>query len=127
MFSITFSLRVTRSLTSSPASLAYLLNTSKYTPKPDATGAVVAYPIRKTRAKRRARRREMEFTIRADLLKLKDGAKFDDVEEIDAPKAKEASKVEEKPKTEEKPVAKEEEKPAVEKEEKPAATEKEEL
>jgi len=126
-------LRATISLTSSPASLAYLLNTSKYTPKPDATGAVVAYPIRKTRAKRRARRREMEFTIRADLLKLKEGAKFDDVEEIDAPKAKakvekeEASKVEEKPKTEEKPVAKEEEKPAVEKEEKPAATEKEEL
>ena len=104
---------------------AYLLNTSKYTPKPDTDGAVVAYPIRKTRAKRRAHRREMEFTIKANLLQLKEGAKFDDVEEIDAPKAKakvekkEAPKVAAKPKTEEKPVA--------DKEEKPAASEKEEL
>lgn len=77
-----------------------MLNLTKYHPKPT-DGGIVAYPIRHTRSKRMIGWREMEFTIRADLLELKEGEKADDVEEIDAPPSKKATKVEEKKKEEE--------------------------
>ncbi|KAK3381823.1 hypothetical protein B0H63DRAFT_214299 [Podospora didyma] len=42
----------------------------KYTAKP-ADGSVVAYPTKKTKADRKAGKRDMEFTIKAQLLKAK--------------------------------------------------------
>ncbi|KAK0615553.1 hypothetical protein B0T17DRAFT_474298, partial [Bombardia bombarda] len=45
-----------------------LVDLSQYTPKV-ANGAVVAYPVKKTKANRDAGKREMEFTIKAEVLK----------------------------------------------------------
>lgn len=49
-----------------------LLDTGKYSAKL-ADGGVVAYPVNKTKAKRSARKREIEFTIKAQVLKAKAG------------------------------------------------------
>jgi len=43
---------------------------AKYTPTP-AEGAVVAYPVKKAKARRGLGEREMEFTIKAQVLKAK--------------------------------------------------------
>ncbi|KAK4206737.1 Glucarate dehydratase [Rhypophila decipiens] len=100
-----------------------LLDISKYSPKPNDLG-VIAYPTRHTTAKRRIGWRAMEFTVRADLLKLKRGEKLDP--EIDAPAPKVEKKEETAVKTEEKKEEKKEEAPKTEekKEEAPKEEEK---
>lgn len=49
-----------------------LLDLSKYTPEPK-DGAVVAWPINHTRPSIREKRREIEITIKAQVLKEKEG------------------------------------------------------
>jgi hypothetical protein len=71
-----------------------LRDLAKYTPTP-AEGAVVAYPVKKAKARRGLGEREMEFTIKAQVLKAKP-AEEPKAEEPKAeePKAEEAKKEE---------------------------------
>ena len=54
-----------------------LADLTKYTAKPT-EGAVVAYPVQKTQADRAEGKREMEFTIKAQVLKVDDSVAEDD-------------------------------------------------
>jgi hypothetical protein len=65
------------------------LDLAKYSPDL-ADGAVVAYPVNKTRAKRAHNKRDIEFTVKAQVLKAKP-----DAEKEEAPKAEESTKSEE--------------------------------
>lgn len=80
-----------------------LLDITKYTAKP-AEGAVVAYPVAKTQADRAEGKREMEFTIKAQVLKVDDSVPEDEeetkefktqVEKVEELKTKVQEKVEE--------------------------------
>jgi len=83
-----------------------LFDLSKYSPKL-ADSSVVAYPVKKTKARRREGRRDMEFTIKAQFVKAKPGVVIDEpVEEV-----KEESKKEEVKKEEVKEEAKKDEPP----------------
>ena len=55
---------------------------TKYTAKPT-DGAVVAYPVDKTRANRAEGKREMEFTIKAQVLKVDDSVPEEDEQQQD--------------------------------------------
>ncbi|KAJ4404086.1 hypothetical protein N0V85_004949 [Neurospora sp. IMI 360204] len=57
-----------------------LSDITKYTSKPT-DGAVVAYPVDKTRADRAEGKREMEFTIKAQVLKVDDSVPEEDNEQ----------------------------------------------
>lgn len=54
-----------------------LLDTSKYSPKLS-EGGVVAWPVKHTTANRKKDEREMEFTVRAQVLKVKADGTADD-------------------------------------------------
>jgi hypothetical protein len=70
-----------------------LRDLAKYTPTP-AEGAVVAYPVKKARARRGLGEREMEFTIKAQVLKAKP-AEEPKVEEVKKEEVKEEVKKDE--------------------------------
>ncbi|KAK3349783.1 hypothetical protein B0T25DRAFT_249297 [Lasiosphaeria hispida] len=68
-----------------------LLDIAKYSAKL-ADGGVVAYPVKRTKARRGAKKRDIEFSIKAQVLKLK----LEVEEEIAAEIVEEAAKFEEK-------------------------------
>ncbi|KAK4232719.1 Glucarate dehydratase [Achaetomium macrosporum] len=69
-----------------------LLDLSKYSAKL-VDGGVVAYPVHHSLPKRSQNKRDMEFTVKAQVLKLKEGENAEDVEEA-AQKTEETEKVE---------------------------------
>lgn len=72
-----------------------LSDITKYTAKP-AEGAVVAYPVHKTQADRAEGKREMEFTIKAQVLKVDDSVPEDEEVKTQVEKVEELkTKVEE--------------------------------
>ncbi|KAK0707883.1 hypothetical protein B0H67DRAFT_588843 [Lasiosphaeris hirsuta] len=79
-----------------------LLDVAKYSAKL-VDGGVVAYPVRKTKARRGGQNRDMEFSIKAQVLKLKADAVEEVVEEeiVEASKTEEATKSEEATESEE--------------------------
>jgi len=88
-----------------------LFDLSKYSPKL-ADSSVVAYPVKKTKARRREGRRDMEFTIKAQFVKAKPGVVIDEpVEEVKEETKKEETKKEEVKKEEVKEEAKKDEPP----------------
>ena len=75
-----------------------LKDLAKYTPTP-ADSTVVAYPVQKARAKRGEGERQMEFTIRAQVLKAKpaeETKKADESKKAEEPKVEEVKKEEAK-------------------------------
>ena len=99
-----------------------LFDLSKYSPKL-ADSSVVAYPVKKTKARRREGRRDMEFTIKAQFVKAKPGVVIDEpVEEVKEETKKEETEKEEVKKEE---VKKEEVKEEAKKDEPPKEATKE--
>lgn len=62
---------------------------TKYTAKPT-DGGVVAYPVDKTRANRAEGKREMEFTIKAQVLKVDDSVPEEDEQQQQQEKGEKA-------------------------------------
>lgn len=72
-----------------------LSDITKYTAKPT-EGAVVAYPVQKTQADRAEGKRDMEFTIKAQVLKVDESVPEDEDEQVEKKQFKtQVEKVEE--------------------------------
>lgn len=83
----------------------YFSDLSKYGPKPK-NGGVIGYPIHHTKPRRAQNSRDIEFTLKAEYLQLKEGEVEEDVPEPVAEKTEKVETTEEKTEEAEKPAEK---------------------
>jgi len=83
----------------------YFSDLSKYGPKPK-DGGVIGYPIHHSKPKRSQGFRDIEFTLKAEYLQLKEGEVEEDVAEPVVEKAEKVEATEQKAEEAEKPAEK---------------------